>query len=225
MLESHRNKIRAIYEFVKIHSLKEKEKRHKPTYNPDKFPENAFLKEHPRRGVVKDGLSKKHRIDKLKRPYFRWTKYCIGEDLQNIDENIGVNIVKLGKAKLFSNSHYVYYPYNLTNILTEFNNLKDRKINLQNTLKQGTIDFKRELETHNNILNFNHERLSNKIKFIFNTRSKRGAMNGLGSIIKIISGNLDASVGEKYDNIFKKVRQKENNLQSQVLEKKINAKI
>ncbi|KAF5306331.1 hypothetical protein FQA39_LY09029 [Lamprigera yunnana] len=76
--------------FIYRHSYpREKEKRHKPRPNPNEFPQEAFLKEHPRRcnkiskpiykkiniknydnivGVIKDQNDKKHRMDKLKRP-------------------------------------------------------------------------------------------------------------------------------------------------------------
>lgn len=126
--------------------------------------------------------------------------------------------MKLGKTKIFSNSYYIYYSYNLTNILTEYHNLKKQKESLQSILEQGTIKTLKELETHQNILNFNFNRLMNKINIIFNHRNKRGAINGLGSIIKVISGNLDAADGERYEKLFKQIKQNENKLQNQNLE-------
>ncbi|QBP37037.1 putative envelope protein [Lampyris noctiluca errantivirus 1] len=126
--------------------------------------------------------------------------------------------MKLGKTKIFSNPYYIYYSYNLTNILTEYRNLKRQKESLQNILQQGTTDNLKELETHKNILIFNFNRLMNKVNIIFNHRNKRGAINGLGSIIKVISGNLDAADGERYEKLFKQIKQNENKLQNQNLE-------
>ncbi|KAF5288243.1 hypothetical protein FQA39_LY04011 [Lamprigera yunnana] len=100
----------------------------------------------------------------------------------------------------------------------EISNLKRQKESLQYILQQGTIDILRELEIHKNILNFNFNRLTNKVNIIFNHRNKRGAINGLGSIIKIISGNLDAADGERYEKLFKQIKQNENKLQNQNLE-------
>ncbi|QBP37036.1 putative RdRP [Lampyris noctiluca errantivirus 1] len=89
VIESHKQKLKTTLDLIKTYMIKEKEKRHKPRTNPDKFPQEAFLKEHPRRsnkiskpiykkinvknynkklGVIKDQYDKKHRIDKLKRP-------------------------------------------------------------------------------------------------------------------------------------------------------------
>ncbi|KAF5301890.1 hypothetical protein FQA39_LY10545 [Lamprigera yunnana] len=173
--------------------IREKEKRHKPRPNPNEFPQEAFLKEHPRRcnkiskpiykkiniknydnilGVIKDQNDKKHRIDKLKRPR-------LVSDGQN---------PLMEKTPKHRRKHW--HKYN------EISNLKRQKESLQYILQQGTIDILRELEIHKNILNFNFNRLTNKVNIIFNHRNKRGAINGLGSIIKIISGNLDAADGE-----------------------------
>lgn len=118
----------------------------------------------------------------------------------------------------FSNSYYIYYSYNLSSILTEYDKLNKQKDTLQIYLQKGTDNYTMELETHNNILNFNFYRLNNKIRVLFNKRIKRGLVNGFGTIIKTITGNLDASDGEKYDKLFKQIKQNENKLQNQNLE-------
>ena len=64
--------------------------------------------------------------------------------------------------------------------------------------------FANELKTYENILKFNCEQLSNKIKIITSHRNKRGIINGLGTIVKAITGNLDATVGSRYDELFEK---------------------
>lgn len=84
-------------------------------------------------------------------------------------------------------------------------------------MNNGTYQYKRELETHKNILKFNFNRLENKINFIFNQRIKRGLINGLGSISKQISGHLDASDGERYEQLFKQIKENEKALQTQNL--------
>lgn len=47
-------------------------------------------------------------------------------------------------------------------------------------------------------------------------RSKRGLINGLGSVIKFISGNLDSQDEERYNRIIKNLQNSQRDLQSQV---------
>lgn len=56
------------------------------------------------------------------------------------------------------------------------------------------------------MLNFNYDRLTIKINNLFSyKRNKRGLINGLGSIVKAISGNLDSEDAVKYDKLFEKI--------------------
>lgn len=47
-------------------------------------------------------------------------------------------------------------------------------------------------------------------------RSKRGIANGLGSVVKILTGNFDAYDGEKYDKLLQQIKDKQNDIVSQV---------
>lgn len=97
-----------------------------------------------------------------------------------------------------------------------------------NNKTSENFNYKGELETYINILNFNTLRLKGKINDLFknNKREKRGLINGLGTIIKTISGNLDSNDAEKYDKLFKKIQQNQQTLQNQNLENiRINKKM
>lgn len=73
--------------------------------------------------------------------------------------------------------------------------------------------------TYVSILEFNIFRLETKINNLFDhKRNKRGLINGLGSIIKSITGNLDSQDAEKYDKLFEKIKQNQHILQEQNLE-------
>lgn len=75
------------------------------------------------------------------------------------------------------------------------------------------------METYINILEFNCNRLEDKLKTIFNVkRNKRGIIDGLGSIIKTITGNLDASDGQRYEQLFTKINKNQEILQQQNFE-------
>lgn len=55
--------------------------------------------------------------------------------------------------------------------------------------------------------------ISNKISMFESSRSKRGLIDGLGSVIKSISGNLDYTDALKYENAIKTLRTNEHKLE------------
>ena len=64
------------------------------------------------------------------------------------------------------------------------------------------------------ILNLTREKVEIKIKEILPhpKRTKRGLINGLGSIFKAISGNLDANDGERYEEMIKNLQENQQKL-------------
>ena len=132
--------------------------------------------------------------------------------LEKLNQNPGLNILELGKTHLYINSQYSFYYYNLTSIINEYYKLINNKNEIFNYMdKNLTI----ELKTYINILKFNCEQLSNKIKILTSHRSKRGIINGLGTIVKTFTGNLDAEDGRRYDEMFEKINRNMNILQNQ----------
>ena len=75
-----------------------------------------------------------------------------------------------------------------------------------------------KVETYKNILNFNCEQLTDKIKILHSHRNKRGITNGLGAILKTLTGNLDANDGRKYNELFEKINKNIYTLQNQNFE-------
>lgn len=75
------------------------------------------------------------------------------------------------------------------------------------------------------ILNITKEGVENKIYEILpisniygqSTRNKRGLINGLGSIFKAITGNLDANDGEHFENLIQQLGSNQVKLQKQIL--------
>ena len=132
-----------------------------------------------------------------------------------MNQNPGLNILELGKTHLYINSQYSFYYYNLTSVTNEYYKLINNKNEIFNHMdKNLTI----ELKTYINILKFNCEQLSDKIKILTSHRSKRGIVNGLGTIVKTLTGNLDAEDGRKYDEMFEKINRNMNLLQTQNFE-------
>ena len=50
-----------------------------------------------------------------------------------------------------------------------------------------------------------------------NLRKKRGLINGLGSVIKSITGNLDAQDAEYYDKLIDELKNNQQNIQKNLM--------
>src|SRR5436190_6612142 len=130
-----------------------------------------------------------------------------------------MNILDLGNVHIYLTSHYSYYKYNLSSIRVEYEKIINHKNIIYASINKANYTYIRELETYINILDFNFNRLTDKINNIFiKKRTKRGILNGLGSIIKAISGNLDAEDGQRYDKLFEKINRNQHTLQTHNLE-------
>lgn len=118
------------------------------------------------------------------------------------------------------NSYYSYYNYNISTTKLEYFKIKLYIFNIESIITQNQNHYNRELETNLNIMNFNFEKLKNKNNNIYPhyDRLKRGLINGLGNIIKQLTVNLDSSDGERYEELFKKINQNQQKLQTQNLE-------
>ena len=126
-----------------------------------------------------------------------------------------MNILELGKTHLYVNSQFSFYYYNLSSINSEYLKLMSNKDDIFNHLNNN-LTF--ELKTYINVLKFNCEQLTNKIKIITSHRNKRGIINGLGTIVKTLTGNLDANDGRKYEELFEKINKNIFKLQNQNFE-------
>lgn len=82
------------------------------------------------------------------------------------------------------------------------------------------IAFKTQIQTHINLLSQLNDSVKNKLKEItadtkkYEFRSKRGLINGIGSIFKSITGNLDSSDGEYYNECIDKINRDEREIES-----------
>ena len=137
--------------------------------------------------------------------------------MKKLTQNPGINVLELSKSYLYSNSYFNFYQYNLSTIKQEYNKIIIHKNEILNHVNKYDY-FANELKTYENILKFNCEQLSNKIKIITSHRNKRGIINGLGTIVKAITGNLDATEGSRYDELFEKNKKNMHILQMQNLD-------
>lgn len=127
--------------------------------------------------------------------------------------------MKLGTAKIAKETHKLIHYYDLRPIVTEFDKLRKH----EQTLTQNFIDtsktYPNELATHLKILRFLENEINTKLTAIIPNsykREKRGLINGLGSIFKSITGNLDSTDAERYDKLIEELQNNENKLETSV---------
>ena len=123
---------------------------------------------------------------------------------------------------MIGNQHTLIHHYNLDLLYQEFNKLKTNYYKLLRKIGENK-EYVRETDEYCKILNYTIDLIKDKIDHInVNTRkpvgirNRRGLINGLGSIIKFITGNLDASDCERYENIFEHIKNNEIKLQNQI---------
>ena len=109
--------------------------------------------------------------------------------MTNLNHHNGILPIKLGKAKILHTYKNLVHIVKLDDYITS--------INLIYKTLDSLVDFK-DMHSMKNILKLKTLELENKINSLLpRHRNKRGIINGLGSIIKIISGNMDADDAQK----------------------------
>lgn len=99
--------------------------------------------------------------------------------------------------------------------MNKLHNKSSRVIELIHTNQNYSF----ETSTYLQILNITKEKTEQKLAEIIPhpTRSKRGLINAAGSIFKAVTGNLDASDGERYETLIKQLQLKQQKLSSNII--------
>lgn len=109
----------------------------------------------------------------------------------------------------------------LSNLLIEFRSLKRSVQYIELLYDKNSFEFKSFIEYNNSKQFINN--LENKISLQFSqinpelvslnkSRTKRGLINGLGSLIKAVTGNLDANDAERYNKALESISSNQNKL-------------
>ena len=101
----------------------------------------------------------------------------------------------------------------MNTIITEINKLSNQSVVLEQLIKSNK-DYSFDSSNYFKILKFIKEKVESKLFEILphSQRSKRGLINGIGSIFKSITGNLDYSDGELYDKLIRDLQNNQINL-------------
>lgn len=121
--------------------------------------------------------------------------------MTNLNSNPGILPYKVGLAKVRSKSHSFLHYFDLEPIKNEIQYIQQIKKNLTTAINVGlSHPYFIELDNFLRVLNYQLTATEQKFNSLSPShRVKRGLINGLGSIIKSISGNLDADDAAHYD--------------------------
>jgi hypothetical protein len=126
-----------------------------------------------------------------------------------LDDGPGLLPFKLGKTKLTTHYHTFLQLINLDKIEKEIVTLKDDLQDYRDRLSNDTYSlYELQLTYLDNKTNIILDNL-NRLK---PGRTKRGLLDGLGSVIKSITGNLDYQDAINYNNAIKLLQENQNKI-------------
>lgn len=142
-------------------------------------------------------------------------------EITNLDKNPGILPFNLGTARVKIASHTFLHYFDLIPVSNQINTLKQQYNDVTKAIEQGlSSPYFYALQNFNQGILFQLELVENKFNsiypFIDDTRVKRGLINGLGSIVKAISGNLDQEDAEKYNRAIEHLQSKQQQVISQI---------
>lgn len=148
---------------------------------------------------------------------FRTLQGVWGAIIRNLTVNSGIVPINLGAARLQNGTHTVIHYYDIQPIIEEVRELQNQYNHLTLTLANNTF-FKRDLDNYNKIIEHLQSSIEEKLSMLSPNfkRTKRALFNGLGSVIKAITGNLDYKDGDRFEKIIKELTTTSNTLQSQL---------
>ncbi len=131
----------------------------------------------------------------------------------------GLMPIQLGPARLQKSHHTLVHYFDLTLIRTEIDKLNRYFQTALENSKKNAI-YTSELANYDKLITHTSKLVQQKLNNIypnFNTRSKRGLIDGLGSAIKFLTGNMDASDATRINKIIKHLENNQQDLEKQLL--------
>jgi hypothetical protein len=115
----------------------------------------------------------------------------------------------MGLAKIQAGSHDFIHRCDLSPIAEEITAVRTQFTNLKRIINDTHL-HKSDLRNYERGLEYQLNAVARKFQTICPlSRTKRGLINGLGSIIKIITGNLDNKDAERYNNAISTLQENE----------------
>ncbi|XP_050311186.1 uncharacterized protein LOC126746836 [Anthonomus grandis grandis] len=129
----------------------------------------------------------------------------------NLNQNPGLLPLKLGNAQNTADYWSFVQIFDVSDIIQETKYLEQTFIKLKESIHKF-FDNNSFLNSYNlvNSLSAKVNLQIEQLNPLFNNRNKRGLINGLGSIIKTITGNLAQEDAEKYDKAILEISNNQN---------------
>lgn len=132
--------------------------------------------------------------------------------LESLEDGPGLIPFKLGPTKIISQYHSFVQFLDIHDIASKVFIVKNQLTSVRSELNNRTQFL---YEPHIEHLDSKLDKISNQLQTFISSRAKRGLIDGLGSIIKSISGNLDYTDAIRYNNAIKVLQDNERELVSQ----------
>lgn len=138
-----------------------------------------------------------------------------GQDvtIDSLDNGPGLLPFKLGATKMVTHYHSFLNYIDLDHIHSQIESVQSQILELRPQLNNKTLSL---YDPHIEHLSNKLAKISSQINTFETSRNKRGLINGLGSVIKSISGNLDYTDAIKYENAIQILQANEQKLETQI---------
>lgn len=132
--------------------------------------------------------------------------------LESLDNGPGLLPFQLGPTKLISHYHSFLQYVDLADIKTKIEDIQIQVEQFRPQLNNQTLSL---YEPHIEYLSSKLQKISEQLQTFEPDRLKRGLVDGLGSIVKSITGNLDYTDALRYDNAIKVLQDSEEKFQTE----------
>ncbi|KAL0881796.1 hypothetical protein ABMA27_001577 [Loxostege sticticalis] len=132
--------------------------------------------------------------------------------LDSLEDGPGILPFKLGPTKIISHYHSFLQFIDIDDIKSKVSLVKTQLNDVRPQLNNKTLSL---YEPHIDYLSKKLEKVSDQLQTFEVNRVKRGLIDGLGSVVKSISGNLDYTDAIRYDNALKSLQSNEEKLVSE----------
>lgn len=133
--------------------------------------------------------------------------------LEPLEDGPGLLPFKLGPTKIVSHYHSFLLHIDLEDIQSKVDLVKLQLSEFRPLINNKTLSL---FEPHLSYLGDKLEKISIQIESFKPSRVKRGLIDGLGSVIKSISGNLDYTDAIKYNNAIQVLEGNDNKLETEL---------
>lgn len=132
--------------------------------------------------------------------------------LEPLEDGPGLLPFKLGSTKIVSHYHSFLLHIDLEDIQSKVDLVKLQLHNFRPLINNKSMSL---FEPHISYLGDKLEKISRQLESFEPSRVKRGLIDGLGSVIKSISGNLDYTDAIKYNNAIQVLEGNDNKLETE----------